>query len=274
MIRTLQQRLIIFLLLPITLILISAGFLGFYYARNNMLNQWREASILKLERAAHHIDMRLMEPINWIEMFQKTGDQHNASNLQGWLIKQLEGTEGVTKVDLDLIYDDHPTRRMMNRETGTDGREMMSFHRARIAEATPPIMDARTGEKTVSIISNLEDENGRIIGNLTVSMNFEYLLSGIKQTGWLQGDKALLIDDTGRFLTQAETKDRDRRQLRETEDPLELALLKEMKGRPFGTVLGKSHPPEHVAGFYKISQAPWTIVLFAPGKEILAPILN
>jgi hypothetical protein len=63
MIRSLQQRLVLFLLLPAALVLFAMGFLGFLYARGIMLNQWREAAILRLERAAHHIDMRLTKPI-------------------------------------------------------------------------------------------------------------------------------------------------------------------------------------------------------------------
>lgn len=274
MIRTLQQRFIIFLLLPITLILTGAGFLGFFYARNSMLNQWREASILKLERAAHHIDMRLMAPFGWIEMFQKTGDQHNAASLQGWLVQQLEGTEGVTHVDLDWMGSDYPGRRMMERGRRSEGRGMMSFHMARIAEVTPPIMDAMTGEETISIISNLEDENRNIIGKLQVNMSFEYLLRGVKETGWSQGDKVFLTDNSGKLITQSEPGGINRSQLGETKDPLELAILKEMKKKPFGTILGKGHPPKQVAGFYKINQAPWIIVMFAPGEEILAPIIN
>ena len=54
MVRSLQQRLVLFLLLPVSLLLFSVGLGGFLYARNAMLNEWRKASILKLQRAAHY----------------------------------------------------------------------------------------------------------------------------------------------------------------------------------------------------------------------------
>jgi class 3 adenylate cyclase len=215
-----------------------------------------------------------MAPIVWIEMFQKTGDQHNATSLQGWLIQQLEETGGVTYVDLEWIGGDYSARRMMERDRRSEGRGMMSFHMARIAEVTPPLMDAVTGEETISIISNLEDENRNIIGKLQVNMSFEYLLRGIKEIGWSQGDKVFLTDNSGKLITQSEPGGTNRSQLGGKKDPLELAILKEMKKKYSGTILGKGHPPKQVAGFYKINQAPWTIVMFAPGKEILAPIIN
>ncbi|UCF83590.1 MAG: hypothetical protein JSV50_20890, partial [Desulfobacteraceae bacterium] len=72
-IKSLQQRLVLFLLIPVALLLFSMGFFGFLFARKTMLNEWKEASILKLERAAHFIDMRLDISMKWIEMFNKTG---------------------------------------------------------------------------------------------------------------------------------------------------------------------------------------------------------
>jgi class 3 adenylate cyclase len=65
-----------------------------------------------------------------------------------------------------------------------------------------------------------------------------------------------------------------RTQLGETNDPVELAVMKSMLDKPYGTHLGSGHPPKLVSGFYKIKQAPWVIVMFAPGKDILAPILE
>ena len=63
--KTLQQRLSLYLLLPVALLLIVMGFAGYIYARNILLSQWREASVLKLQRAAHQVDMRLMRACPW-----------------------------------------------------------------------------------------------------------------------------------------------------------------------------------------------------------------
>jgi class 3 adenylate cyclase len=57
-------------------------------------------------------------------------------------------------------------------------------------------------------------------------------------------------------------------------DPVELALLQKMKETHEGTVLGPGIPPVTVGGFYRLSQAPWVLLLFAPGEKILAPMIK
>jgi class 3 adenylate cyclase len=149
---------------------------------------------------------------------------------------------------------------------------MMRFHRARISEVTLPVYDAQAGEETVSLISILEDENGTKVGELKVTMRFEYLMQDIRSLGWWQSDTGLLVDGSGKVLAQTEAVTRERIRLGESNDAVELTILEEMNVKPSGTVLGPGHPPKKVGGFYRMKQAPWTIVLFAPGKKILAPI--
>ena len=61
-IKTLQQRLIIFLILPVAAFLTAIGAGGYFYIRGSLYQEWQESAILRLERAAHHMDMRLNEP--------------------------------------------------------------------------------------------------------------------------------------------------------------------------------------------------------------------
>jgi len=82
MIKSLQQRLILFLLLPVAFLMLSIGFLGFIYARQALFNEWKEASTLKLERAAHYLDMRLAKSEDWIKLFEKTGEMNDAYSIK------------------------------------------------------------------------------------------------------------------------------------------------------------------------------------------------
>ena len=50
--------------------MIVMGFAGYVYARNILLSQWREAFVLKLQRAAHQVDMRLMRVKDWVRIFR------------------------------------------------------------------------------------------------------------------------------------------------------------------------------------------------------------
>ena len=271
-IKSLQQRLILFLLLPVAGLLFLVGLLGFIYARQVMLAQWREAATLKLQRAAHIIDMRLGRPIQWIEMFHKTGGERAGYALQSWILEQLRELEGVTKVHLQWL-DQEPERTMMPRmHPLRGGQPMMRFHRARIAEVTRPRYDAQAGHQTVSLISTLKDESGKEVGKLEVAVRFDYLMEDIIRLGWWQSEAACLVDNSGVCLTDPKMKGRG--QLGETDDPLELAILQAMKEKPFATLQGSGHPPDKVAGFYSLEEAPWAIVLFAPGEKILAPIVH
>jgi adenylate cyclase len=274
MIKSLRQRLILFLLLPVATLLFIMGFVGFIFARATMLDEWREAAILKLQRAAHHMDMRLSRPIEWMEMFHKTGHYQGDFTIQQWILDQLKDLEGVTKVDLQWV-DNRPEPMTMMGHGSRMGRSgMMHFHHARISQVTSPRYDTHAGEETVTLISDLKDESGRTIGRLKVSIRFSYLMQDITQLGWWQSDLACLVDNTGRYLAHTEAWMKGRNKLGETHDPMEMKILKEIKEKSFGTALGSGHPPDMVSGFYRISKAPWIVILFAPGQKILAPIVR
>ncbi|MDZ7696410.1 MAG: adenylate/guanylate cyclase domain-containing protein [Deltaproteobacteria bacterium] len=285
-IKTLQQRITLLLLLPIAAVIIITGVLGFLYAKENLLNEWRDGAIVKLQRAAHYIDMRLNRPIEWMEMFHKTAGGMGAYAIQQWILEQLRELDGVTGVDLQWTGDSQSTEPapmpMMRRggmgqaisQGGTGTHRGMGFHRAGISEVTAPRYDARTGEETVTLISNLKDESGEVVGRLKVDVAFDYLMQDIIRLGWWQGDKACLVDDAGYYLAHTDAMMKQRERLGRDGDPLEKAILKAMDERPYGTILGSGHPSSEVSGFYRIKEAPWTIILFAPGKKVLAPIIR
>jgi hypothetical protein len=98
-----QQRLAIFVLFPVALLLIGMGFVGFIYARNSLISQWREAAILKLQRAAHSVDMRLSRTKEWIQALDIAGENRNPDIIYGWIVNQLKNIEGVSRVNLTWI---------------------------------------------------------------------------------------------------------------------------------------------------------------------------
>jgi sigma-B regulation protein RsbU (phosphoserine phosphatase) len=255
------------------------GMIGFVYARNSLLTQWREAAVLKLQRAAHEVDMRLSRPLKWLEMYNNTGGEHFDEHTQEWILEQLGQVAGVERVSLTRA-DEQASGPMLHmhreRHTGKGqmmgGRSgMMHFHRARIAKITVPRYDSVLEHETVSIISELNDTNGAKLGQLEVVISFHYLLENLGATGWWQSRRAFLVDNDGKVLV---CTDPDRRQLGENNDPLELATLKAIKEQTSGTILGQGHPPKEVSGFYQLEEAPWSVVIVAPGREILAPIVK
>ena len=129
--KSLQQRLSLFLILPVALLLILMGTAGFVYARNLLLSQWREASILKLQRAAHQVDMRLEHVKNWIQVFNQTPFGQDTAAIRELTVEQLKRQEGVDQVRLTWENNAEPER-----SPAADGMASMMSH---MAEGRPMI---------------------------------------------------------------------------------------------------------------------------------------
>ena len=284
--RSLQKRISIFLILPVALLLIFIGFAGFIYARNLLISQWQEASILKLQRAAHQVDMQLFRTKELIQIFNQTAGSQDNMMPYLWAIEQLKRQESVNHVHLtwnnnqpafsNLSKDQIPA--MGHIADGNAQRRrgrhllMRRFHSARIREITPPRYDDAIDHETVSLISELNDEKGQSVGRLEVVLDFDVLIKNIRETGWWQSNEAFLVDNTGKILIG--TVKNKYGNLSDTNDSLEFETLKALVSKPYGTLLGEGHPPEKVSGFYRLLEAPWSLVMIAPGKEILAPIIR
>ncbi|CAB5149725.1 Adenylate cyclase (EC [Olavius algarvensis associated proteobacterium Delta 3] len=276
-IKSLQKRLILLLMLPATLILLAGGVAGFYYARKVLLSEWREKAVLQLERAAHRIDMRLGRPMEYIEMFNRSGLIEEGQYSRQWIILQLEAIEGVSRVEFHTVESStRVDRSRMSRGAGrvdrhTPGHRNMPFHRGVFSKVTPPRHDTTLGMETVSLVSLLLDERERTVGRLEAVVRFDYLIADIISLGWWQSHVAGVVDDTGYYLVHTEIADRPHERLGETSDTVELRV-RGLLGETSGTVLGAGHTPETVAGFYRLQQVPWTVVMFASGDKILGPI--
>lgn len=288
--KSLQQRLSLFLILPVALLLIGMGIVGFIYARDALLSQWQEAAVLKLQRGAHRVDMHLSSIRNWIHSLDNASESSRPEIIFQWLIDQLKKQDGVVKVDLtwrnnsgNYMTPQQPNMMgpgsamgpgmMGRREDGTSMmRHMRHFHHARIGEVTPPRFDAPIENQTVSMVSDLLDEDGTTIGRLSVVLRFDYLVRNVVTSSWWQSNEGFLVDENGKILTS--TAPGQRLELAETNEPLEKETLKALKSKTYGTLLGSGHPPAEVSGFYKLQEAPWTLVMIAPGRKILAPIVH
>ena len=278
-INTLQKRLGFLVLLPVALLLLFVGVFGFIYMRGSLLAEWRDASIVKLQRAAHQIDMRLGRITDWLHLFHHTSQGRGGPVIQDWILEQLRDMKGVESAELKWKDDRGSESDMMmgmGRGGGrfSGGGRMMRFHRAKPFEVTSPRYDAQKGKETVTLISQLKDESDKVVGTLEVTVRFDYLLEGVKDFGWWQTEQACLIDEAGKYLCHTKLIMKKGISFGETDEPFERALMKAAKEKPYGTVLGPGAPPETVGGFYRLRNAPWTVVLFAEGDKVLAPIIR
>ena len=279
--KSLNQRMALYILFPVSILLVGMGFAGFLFARNSLLQQWGEATTLKLQRAAHHVDMRLSAPKELMKIFHKASEYVNAHHIQIAIIEQLKEIDSVAGVNLTWT-DGHAGfeyRADKNtRQTGLNyskpmhsGGAMMSFHHAGPLRVTPPVYDSRIENETVSLILNLQSKDEDHTGKLEVMLRFEDLIN-IDNSVWRGNQKTFLVDNDGKVLTG--TSQNKRKQLGENNSQLEIQALKALNANHFGTLFEKGHPPSKVIGFYRLNEAPWTLVVMARGQDILAPITS
>jgi hypothetical protein len=204
------------MLIPVAVLLVTGGYIGFVYARNSILVQWREAAILELQQEAHKVDMRLSRPKQWIQMFYNTsGDGHADHHIQEWVIEQIKKVEGVTRINLTWMDEQLDGRRIDNQPTDQDshmdpGSHMMTmakrragpmrFHRAGITEITPPSYNSLVKHETVSLISDFLNETGKKVGRLEVVLRFDYLFGDMEDSVLWQNHQAFLVTVAGKIL--------------------------------------------------------------------------
>jgi len=259
-----QQRLALYMFLPVALLLAGMGAFGFIYARNILIAQWGEAATLKLQRAAHNVDMRLGKAKEWLKMFHTADDNPYAGYIHELVIKQLEEMDGVARVSL--------TWTDAGRPLAVAKRGLIPMLKGSSLNVTLPRYDSLVANKTVTLASDLKTETNRTVGKLEVVLSFDYLIDTILASGWWQSDQAYLVDDSGNILSSAQPD--DRRRLDEVSTSLELSTLKAMKEKSYGTVVGRGFFDTDVSGFYQLKEAPWTLIMIAPGKQIFSSVIQ
>jgi adenylate cyclase len=251
--KSLQKRLLVFLIIPVALFLGASGFIGYKYIRESLVKEWQEIAVLRMERAAHQMDMRLHLTMQWMEAFAKARNPE----IQEWTLQQLKDQKGVEGVYLTWA-------KPRPGEAATAKVEKMSA----IEYFYPP------GQKTVGLRGELLDPANQPLGRLEVIVSYKYLMADILTSGWMQAQMACLVNVEGHYLAHSSPMMAGRHCLGETQDPLELAMLKAMKEKPYDTIVGGGFTPDHVIGYYRLHAAPWAIMLHAQGSRILAPILR
>ena len=261
-IKSLQQRLILFLVLPVVIFLSAMGTVGYVYIRDSLYREWQQAATLRLERAAHSMEMRLGAPLRWMQEFARTGSGQSAEENQKWILQQLRQLPGVSLVT--LTWGTKPGHEIFD-ENGPWPEAA-----ARVARVSPPEYLYPPGQGVVGLQSQLLDDSGRSLGQIVVFVKFDYLMADVLASGWLHSNMACLVNREGHYLAHSDPAMASRHCLGENHDPLELAMLAEMKDKTSGTIMGHGK----VIGFYRLQGAPWAIMLHAQASQILAPLFR
>lgn len=270
---TLQGRLMVFLLLPVAMVLLAAGAASFLRARETILREWREAAILSLERATHEVDMKLAESLELIQAFQQSFGDMGDQRIQSWILGQLQRREWVKEVQWSRAIEGKTIGEVKIPETV----HAQGDHGLHEGDSRPPYeyeMEVDPEKGILKLEALVWGSNGEPLGTVVVKMDLQGLLGDALKYGWRESEQACLVDHEGRFLAHAGTLMASKDRLGENGDPLEIGILSQMRVSPSGTVWGPGMPPELIAGFYRLQKVPWTMIVFARGGDVLAPVLG
>lgn len=99
--RSLQQRTLFFILVPIFLLLVSMSIAGYIFVRTILLNQWGETAIAKLQRTAHQIDMRLRKPKELLLLLHNGKGSDVNLEVFSYIIEEIKKLDSVVEVKVD-----------------------------------------------------------------------------------------------------------------------------------------------------------------------------
>jgi len=273
---SLQQRTLLFILVPTFLLLMGMSVGGYIFVRNILLHQWGETAIAELQRTAHQIDMRMRKPKDLLQLLQGDGDVSASSQVFDYILKKTEAIHGVVAVKIEW-----PEKTgQIDISSGRGMRSMMMDHRYKLDrfQISLPRYDSRLNDRTVSLVSELRDNAGAVVGRVEVILSFEKFIDQVITAPWWKSNKAYLIDDSGNVLASTFTGEKEHHKSPHavfgTADTLEQDTLAAMKSNDSGMVFGRGSPPDEVSGFYRLVEAPWTMVIIAPGKKVLQPIIR
>lgn len=275
--RNLQQRTLFFVLAPTFVLLVTLSIGGFLFVQDILLRQWGETAIAKLQRTAHLIDMELRRPKDLLMLLQTADEEDFDRQVFGHIISRIKALAGVVAVDVhwptkDIIKDAVPPMKM------PAPMGMMQGDNAQRFEVSTPIYNSQLNNRTVSLLSWIYGSDNKVVGRVEVIISFDKLINQIISAPWWKSNKAYLLDGVGNVLisTVAPMALEEYYPLRSfgTGNALEQQTLAALGKNDWGTIFGPGSPPQEISGFYHLSEAPWTMVIIAPGERVLQPIIR
>lgn len=292
--RTLRQRFLVLLLLPVLLLLGIAGLVGFWQVHEHLLQQWRESALFSLEEAAHVIDMRLSRPGETLKVVAElqAGRELPAEQWQALLAKVPGVVRAKVEPEPAPETDGGSESLPPGGRRGVGGgmgwgmggmsaddspplgrRGMMRFQRVRPAQVSGPNFSTAERASLVTLAYQLQDDQGRPSGRVELVMALEFFLEGLQALHWWQTSQVLLVDHQGRILTSHGYDPPRGGLLGQDGDLLERETLAALQQSASGTLLS-GHPARRVSGFFALQRAPWYLVLSAPSDRVLAPVFG
>lgn len=269
--RSLQQRTFFFIIIPTFVLLLVLSFSGFILVRNVLLKQWGETALTHLQRTAHLIDMELKKPKELLSIVQQ--ETMVSRKFFKKIVKQVEDLESVLSVEMQ--WPKHSMNMGDRRgEEGTRGGRYR-FERFKVGALT---YNQKLNDRTVSLLCDFTNNGENSQGGVEIVFSFDRLIEQVLAAPWWKSNKAYFIDEDGNVLasTGLQTDLEDYYPMRAfgTVSKLEKDTMNAMLDNRSGTVFGPGSPPSEISGYYRLSEAPWTMVVIASGESVLQPIIQ
>ncbi len=276
--KTLHQRIVFFVLLPVFFLLLGTGSVGFFYARDVILEQWGQTAVSKLQKASHLIDMRLSRPKELLLMLKENSDDGQNHQIHEFVVERLKALDGVVQVNVEWPKTQISSNHMLEKNGKTERMGRMKFDRFEALEISLPNYNANLDGQTISLSSVFKDKDNQRVGQIEVVIAFDDLIGQIIEEEWWKSNKAFLIDNGGTILLStfhsvSEMIHPSGKKFAD-QDSLEKKTIEALKTKSSGTIFGQGSPPKEISGFYHLQQAPWSLVIIAPGKKVLGPVLT
>lgn len=274
--RSLQQRTLIYTLLPTLTLLVALSFFGFIFVRDLLIKQWGESVVLSLQRSAELIETKLQDPKRLLSMLEQGDDSDVDHRFLSHIIEEVKKLDGVVEVTTEWPEQfEGDLGRGQRVSQGPKKRGKIFIQRFQVSS---PKFDNRVNNQTISLISELTGAEDKPVGHIEVIVSFTTLVDQVINATWWKNNKAFIIDGEYNVLMttggKADLEDYFPMRAFGTMSKLEEDTLDALKMSNSGTVLGPGIPPEEISGFYRLSEVPWTLVVTAPGKKVLAPIIQ
>ncbi len=269
----------LYLILPTLCVLLLMGLVSLLLVRQVLITQWEQTAIARMQAAAYEVDMRLMRPKRLLMLFQEQSGEKFNRQISQFILDRLRNLEGVVQVD--LVWEEGENTSRGQRESNESIMPRMgsrNYHRINPLEVTPPTYDAEFENAIISLVSEFRDKSDKVVGHIEVKVSFYDLVDSMVKSSWWQNHRAFLVDPVGNVLTRTTLLDsKDVEAAIEkfgTASELERKTLQELQENASGAVFGRGLPPDEVSGYYRLREAPWTMVVIEDGDLALQQILT
>ena len=165
------------LFLPVFCIILIWGIASFIYTLDAMIQQWNETAILKLQWAAHLIEMSLLRPVELIELMYKTIPSGQSPLFNEMVTSALEDLNEVVNVSFTYAGEKSPLP--MKESTGMPWKQTRAYRHSRVVAVSHPEYDTDAGGTTFTLVLNLLDDQKQMLGILELIMRFSTLIDDI-----------------------------------------------------------------------------------------------